>query len=72
MQNTKTDEILGHMAGVIAGLQVPVSIGMALGDTPSEWRALWAALGLFGWHDKESIKAKLREALIIDHSTEGV
>lgn len=52
------DETKEHLAGLIAGLQVPRSMGM-LGTATEHWDWFCDRLHLFGWHDTD----KVREAL---------
>lgn len=63
------DEAIEALAGVVAGLQVPVSIcsseaqrQMLFGQAFDPWLALHRLVG-FGWHDQPVVAAKLREVL---------
>jgi hypothetical protein len=61
------EEFIGHVAGLVAGLQVPVSIGgkaTVLGAGAEHWEALLhEANGGFGWTNAEECKVKFTEIL---------
>ena len=58
------DELIDSLAHLLAGLQVPVSIGMKIGDAANHWRDLHNELIGFGWADKDRYAAALRERLV--------
>lgn len=59
------DEVIGDIAKLIAGLQVPASLDskMMLGEGADPWHRLFAKLHHFGWTDAEQIEKELREVL---------
>ncbi len=56
-------EVVRDLAEVLAGLQVPVSMGMPLGAAREPWGRLDDRLVGFGWHDADDFEAALLEAL---------
>lgn len=59
------DEAIGDIAKLIAGLQVPVSLGgrQYLGEGYDPWHRLFSKLHSFGWTDAEQIEKELRAML---------
>lgn len=57
------EEILAALGAVLAGLQVPVSMGMPLGAATEPWTRLHRELTGVGWSDAESYTAALTERL---------
>lgn len=56
------DEMITAVAEVLAGLQVPVSMGMPLGQAEQPWRNLHGELPS-GWHKTAEYEAMLRDKL---------
>jgi hypothetical protein len=65
-KKSEADSIIADIAKVLAGLQVPVSLGMGrdgiLGTAYEPWLALWEQVG-GGWKNSEEIEHRLREKL---------
>lgn len=59
------DETITNLAQIIVGLQVPMSLGIPLGTAVDPWRELHCVIG-FGWHDLDTVKAKLEVLLSED------
>ena len=57
------DEIIAEMAKLLAGLQVPVSMGMPLGAALEPWQRLYRNFNSFGWTDAEVLETELKKAL---------
>jgi hypothetical protein len=57
------DEMIKDMAKLLAGLQVPVSMGMPLGAAKDPWVRLHRGLHAFGWAGAEDYEAEIREVL---------
>lgn len=55
------DEFIATVAKVLAGLQVPASMGM-LGTAREPWAKLHELAGM-GWHDAEEYEQAIREVL---------
>lgn len=61
-----SDEALDDLAELLAGLQVPLSLGHGLlGAADEPYRRLLGELG-FGWRDAEEFRAGLVELLGIE------
>lgn len=61
---TARDQLVRDLAEIMAGLQVPYSIGkQVLGAAAEPWKRVWDRLGMFGWVNADEIAEKLREAL---------
>jgi hypothetical protein len=62
------DDVIADIAALIAGLQVPVSLGgrQYLGQGYDPWHRLFEKLHSFGWVDAEQIEKELR-AVLDDH-----
>ena len=58
----KKQEVVRLMAEVLAGLQMPISLGMQLGTAREPWGKLKDLAG-FGWHDADEFETVLNEAL---------
>jgi hypothetical protein len=59
------DELIHEIAGLIAGLQVPRSLGgRMLGTATEHWDALHINLVGFGWSDADAYEKKLKEILV--------
>lgn len=58
----KREEIIGLVAQVLAGLQVPVSMAMPLGAAREPWEVLSDRAG-FGWREVETYAEMLRREL---------
>ena len=62
----EADDIVTEISKLIAGLQVPVSLGMGrdgiLGTAYEPWLALWEQVG-GGWKNAEEVENSLREKL---------
>ena len=64
MKKLSRDEMIRAMAEVVAGLQVPVSLGMMLGAAREPWGKLHEiANGGFGWYGADQAEANFREVL---------
>ena len=66
------DDFISQVAALVAGLQVPVSIGgkMALGAAYEPWsRLLNEVNGGFGWTDREKCEARFAELAGIEEHT---
>lgn len=63
------DEIITAIAEVLAGLQVPVSMGMPLGAAEQPWRNLHNELPS-GWHEVAEYETMLRTRLDIAPGTD--
>jgi hypothetical protein len=57
------DEILAAIGAVLAGLQVPISVGMPLGAATDPWRKLHEQLVDFGWADSDQYTEALKREL---------
>jgi hypothetical protein len=55
--------LLRALATLIAGLHVPVSLGMPLGQAGESYRQVRDLIGDFGWSSADEIEARLRETL---------
>ncbi len=57
------EELTRALAEVIAGLQVPVSLGMNLGAAREPWGKLFDELHGFGWTTADELEAALNDKL---------
>lgn len=57
------DEFVNDVAALIAGLQVPVSLGMPLGAATEPWRRLKNATVAVGWSDADEVAEGIRRIL---------
>jgi hypothetical protein len=57
------DDLISAMAELMAGLAVPVSLGLPLGRAGVAWTELHGGLIGFGWSQPEDYEAKIREVL---------
>lgn len=57
------DETIDAIAELMAGLQVPISMGMPLGAALEPWRRLNDEAVSFGWADANMYRVKLAEML---------
>jgi len=66
-EQMSADEIIWNIAGLIAGLEVPVSLGMGsngmLGTAYGHWKALYDEIHIFGYAYAEEIEEVLRKRL---------
>jgi hypothetical protein len=60
---SKRDEVIRGLAELLAGLAVPVSLGMPLGTARDAWGSVHGQLAGLGWYDADKYEAALREAL---------
>jgi hypothetical protein len=56
------DELIRNLAEVLAGLQVPMSLGLPLGTAKAPWAAIHDETG-FGWHAAEDYESYLTTVL---------
>lgn len=56
------DEFIDTVAKLVAGLQVPVSLGLPLGEARDPWGRL-SDLSGFGWKTSEEIAESFRQHL---------
>jgi hypothetical protein len=54
-------QVLRDVAEVVAGLQVPVSLGVRLGTAREPWGRLFNLLRDAGWSDADKIEQRLLE-----------
>ena len=57
------DECIAEMSRLLAGLALPVSIGVPTGAVKAPWGALHDGLIGFGWATAEQYEARLRDVL---------
>jgi hypothetical protein len=60
---SKRDEVIRGVAELLAGLAVPVSLGMPPGTAREAWSSVHGQLVGLGWYDADQYEAALREAL---------
>ena len=58
------DDLISALADLIAGLHVPVSLGMPLGTATKAYSKARDQLNDFGWSSADDIEAKLRKVLL--------
>jgi hypothetical protein len=60
----RRQQVIENLAKVLAGLQVPYSIGRRILGTAAEpWSELQRQLHMIGWNDSEQYKTALEEVL---------
>jgi len=60
---SKRDDVIRGLAELMAGLAVPISLGMPLGMAREAWSDVHGHLFGLGWADAGKYEAALREAL---------
>jgi len=65
------DELIHELAKVYAGLQVPVSLGMPIGESDAAWRKISDEVTPFGWLDLETVEKSFRELFTWVVTVEG-
>lgn len=61
---TTKDQLIDDMASVMAGLQVPLSLGMHFGTADEPYRRILNETG-FGWRDADDFRTALTEILCL-------
>lgn len=62
-REAEAGSVLGDLGAIIAGLQVPMSIGLPLGTAIDPYHRLRARIGLFGYLTAEECTEALTKAL---------